>query len=228
MNKNLRKIIFTITAFTFITLLSSCTNSKTPEPSNEKTTSIQKNSNSDNTSSANNNTLNTNSSNEKIHTSNPSTPNKSINNINSTKKTNITPSKNNNSKSSQKDQPKKIKGKKQSYLNKLQSTKNNLDKRLKKKYAGTTLEMRQAAEEEYMTWDKHLNEIYSELKKDLSKDTMEKLKKEETQWISYRDREAKKDADSFKGGSFMPVQNLLSLGDLTKQRCYELVNKYMD
>lgn len=37
MNQNVRKIICTITAFTFIVLLSGCANSKTTEPSNEKT-----------------------------------------------------------------------------------------------------------------------------------------------------------------------------------------------
>lgn len=38
----------------------------------------------------------------------------------------------------------------------------------------------------------------------------------------------KKHADSFKGRSIMPIENLAFLRDLTKQRCYELVNKYMD
>lgn len=93
--------------------------------------------------------------------------------------------------------------------------------------ANTTLEMRQAANEEYKKYDKVLNEIYADLKSQLSSEEMSKLQKEETAWINTRDAKAEKDASKYEGGTLQPVEHITSLSNSTRDRCYELLEKYM-
>jgi uncharacterized protein YecT (DUF1311 family) len=115
---------------------------------------------------------------------------------------------------------------KQEYKTKLDNIEIGL-KYLEEKEAGTTMEMREAADERYEKWDAALNEIYSVLKKQLSSSDMEKLQSEEVQWISNRDAQAKEESLKYKGGTMEPLVYSISLGEITKERCYELVEKYM-
>ncbi|SFD02305.1 lysozyme inhibitor LprI family protein [Clostridium uliginosum] len=94
-------------------------------------------------------------------------------------------------------------------------------------YGGSTLEMKSAASQEYQRWDNALNEIYDVLKQQLSSDEMNKLKKEEIKWISDRDNKAKKDSLKYEGGTAESLIYGTSLAQTTKERCYELVEKYM-
>jgi hypothetical protein len=77
---------------------------------------------------------------------------------------------------------------KQEYKTKLDNIEIGL-KYLEEKEAGTTMEMREAADERYEKWDAALNEI-----KQLSSSDMEKLQSEEVQWISNRDAQAKEES----------------------------------
>ncbi|MFT5875558.1 MAG: hypothetical protein ACI8WT_004551 [Clostridium sp.] len=115
---------------------------------------------------------------------------------------------------------------KQEYKTKLDNVEIGL-KYLKEKEAGTTMDMREAADEKYKKWDTALNEIYSVLKKQLSASDMEKLQSEEIKWISNRDAKAKEESSKYKGGTMEPLVYSLSLVEITKERCYELVEKYM-
>jgi uncharacterized protein YecT (DUF1311 family) len=115
---------------------------------------------------------------------------------------------------------------KQKYKTKLDNVEIGL-KYLKEKEAGTTMDMREAADEKYKRWDTALNEIYSVLKKQLSSSDMKKLQSEEIQWISDRDAKAKEDSLKYKGGTMEPLVYSISLFEITKERCYELVEKYM-
>lgn len=116
--------------------------------------------------------------------------------------------------------------KKQEYRTKLDIIGVEL-KKLDIKDSGTTADMRSAANERYKKWDAALNEIYGVLKGDLSSSDMKKLQNEEIQWISDRDAKAKKTSSEMKGGTMESVIYVNSLADTTKQRCYELVEKYM-
>ncbi|MBV7276295.1 DUF1311 domain-containing protein [Clostridiaceae bacterium UIB06] len=116
--------------------------------------------------------------------------------------------------------------KKQEYKTKLDIIGVEL-KKLDVKDSGTTADMREAANERYKKWDSALNEIYGVLRGDLSSSDMKKLQNEEIQWISDRDAKAKKASSEMKGGTMEPVIYINSLADTTKQRCYELVEKYM-
>lgn len=115
---------------------------------------------------------------------------------------------------------------KQEYKTKLDAIGVDL-KKLDIKDSGTTADMRAAANERYKRWDAALNEIYGVLKGQLSASDMKKLQSEEIQWISNRDAKAKEASSEMKGGTMEPVIYVNSLADTTKQRCYELVEKYM-
>ncbi|WP_411681096.1 lysozyme inhibitor LprI family protein [Clostridium thailandense] len=116
--------------------------------------------------------------------------------------------------------------KKQEYKIKLDTIGVEL-KKLDIKDSGTTADMREAANERYKKWDSALNEIYGVLRGELSSSDMKKLQNEEIQWISDRDAKAKKASSEMKGGTMESVIYVNSLADTTKQRCYELVEKYM-
>lgn len=116
--------------------------------------------------------------------------------------------------------------KKQIYNNKLDNIQLGL-KDLADLYAGNTIEMKSAASQEYERWDKALNEIYGVLKQQLSTDDMSKLKKEQIKWISDRDDKAKKASLEYKNGTAEQLVYTSSLAQTTKERCYELVEKYM-
>lgn len=116
--------------------------------------------------------------------------------------------------------------KKQIYKKKLDDIQAGL-KDLEDLYAGNTIEMKSAASQEYERWDKALNEIYGVLKQQLSSDDMNKLKEEQIKWISDRDSKAKKDSLEYEGGTAEQLIYTSSLAQTTKERCYELVEKYM-
>ncbi|MCY6485879.1 DUF1311 domain-containing protein [Clostridium aestuarii] len=124
-----------------------------------------------------------------------------------------------------KENTKKEKNKK-FYIEKLDNIETGL-KDLSELYAGSNAQMIKAASEEYKRWDDALNEIYGVLKKQLSASDMNKLKKEQIQWIPDKKKIAEEAAEEFKGGSMAPLVYASSLAQTTKDRCYELIEKYM-
>lgn len=114
------------------------------------------------------------------------------------------------------------------YLKKIKTLEEDLSSKLKDKYSGTTLDMLEASNTEFTEWDKLLNEIYSDLMNNLSKEEKESLIKEEEAWIKERDQKAKEAGDKNKDGSLEKVSTNMSLIESTKTRCNELVNKYID
>ena len=116
--------------------------------------------------------------------------------------------------------------KKNKYLEKLNSIESGL-KDLDTYRAGTTLDMKYAASEEYNRWDDALYEIYDELKTSLSSSDMSKLEQEEIKWISEKEKKAKEESNNYKGGTAETLIYTTSLAQSTKDRCYKLVNDYM-
>ena len=112
------------------------------------------------------------------------------------------------------------------YIEKLDNIEKGMSD-LDEQYAGTTYDMRMAANEEYKRWDDALNEIYGVLKTQLSDSEMKALSKEEQKWIEEKERKASEEAKKYEGGTIAPVIHMSSLAKSTKERCYELVNKYM-
>lgn len=93
---------------------------------------------------------------------------------------------------------------------------------------GSNAEMIEAEHEKYMQWDYMLNEIYGELKKYLPKDEMDKLREKQRSWISERDKDAEAARKEFEGGTAAPLAYNSALAEQTKDRCYQLVDGYMN
>ena len=55
---------------------------------------------------------------------------------------------------------------------------------------------------------------------------MEALTLAQRDWIVYRDNKAEKGTDQL-GGGWQSLQRMINLRDLTKERCYELVEEYL-
>jgi curved DNA-binding protein CbpA len=117
--------------------------------------------------------------------------------------------------------------KKTEYLEKL----NNIEKGLVDlEYlyeSGITSEMLEAESETYKRWDDALNEIYGILMSQLSSVEMNKLRQEQRQWITDRDITAEVESLEFSGGTMESVQYISTLAQLSRDRCYELVQNYM-
>lgn len=79
----------------------------------------------------------------------------------------------------------------------------------------------------YDMWDKVLNDIYGELKNQLSASEMNELKTKQRQWIKDRDAASQKDLKEAGGGTWAYAEEARILHEMTRERCYFLVNNYM-
>ncbi len=94
--------------------------------------------------------------------------------------------------------------------------------------SGTTVDFVEAEGTRLKRWDDMLNEIYSLLKTQLTESEMKELKSKQLAWIEYRDKTAENEANAAGGGSLTTVDYNSTLATLTKERCYELVNTYLE
>ncbi|WP_343337560.1 hypothetical protein TPELB_25280 [Terrisporobacter petrolearius] len=92
---------------------------------------------------------------------------------------------------------------------------------------GSTIELRNVIGKCYLKWDDLLNEIYGVLKTQLSESEMSDLKNKQINWIKYRDGKADEAAAEYEGGTMAPLEYASVKVELTRERCYKLVNKYM-
>ena len=120
-----------------------------------------------------------------------------------------------------------LSGTKEKYLKQLNDIENSLSDLNNQYDSGTQTEMHEAKSEILSKWDNALNEIYGVLKKQLSADEMSSLKKEQRNWINQRDKKAKEESSVFAGGTMEATIYVATQAQLTKERCYELVQKYM-
>jgi len=77
-------------------------------------------------------------------------------------------------------------------------------------------------------WDQALNHIYSEIKMQTIPMDFPEIRNKQRQWITERDAEAQKSYDEAGGGSLSRVVQNETMFKLTKERCYELVNTYIN
>ncbi|QHA91006.1 lysozyme inhibitor LprI family protein [Bacillus sp. N1-1] len=131
-----------------------------------------------------------------------------------------------NGESERSDQPnvEKQESQKEKYFKKLNSMYES-DRHVEAKE--TMVEMEEQEAERYQNWDKMLNEIYGVLQEQLSSDEMEQLREEQRNWVEHRDEAAKKASLKYKGGSTESLEYVATQASLTRERCYELVAKYM-
>lgn len=120
-----------------------------------------------------------------------------------------------------------LSGTKDKYLKQLNDIENSLGDLNNQYNNGTQTEMHEAKSKILSKWDAALNEIYGVLKKQLSTDEMSSLKVEQRNWIKQRDQKAKDESSVFTGGTMEVTIYVSTQAQLTKERCYELVQKYM-
>lgn len=114
------------------------------------------------------------------------------------------------------------------YSDKLNQIEKNLEELDYLYVDGVTAKMLEAESETFKRWDNALNDIYGVLKTTLSANEMDLLRNEQRDWILFRDHEAETAAAEFKGGSFEMLTLLSVKQQLTKERCYRLVEVYME
>ncbi|GEN83246.1 hypothetical protein SLU01_15580 [Sporosarcina luteola] len=120
-------------------------------------------------------------------------------------------------------------GFKKEYHKKLADTNKEVNE-IRKKYAddSSTYAMKKVEGDRYDLWDELLNEIYGVLKEQLSTEEMDQLRDEQRSWIKQRDNAAKEASLKFEGGTAEQLEYIVVLANLTEERCYELVETYMD
>lgn len=116
---------------------------------------------------------------------------------------------------------------KEKYLKQLNDIENSLGDLNDQYNSGTQSQMHEAKSEILKKWDNALNEIYGVLKIQLSADEMSSLQEEQRNWIKQRDQKAKEESSVFKGGTMESTIYVATQAQLTKERSYELVEKYM-
>ncbi|GAA0607470.1 hypothetical protein GCM10009001_25990 [Virgibacillus siamensis] len=114
---------------------------------------------------------------------------------------------------------------KETYLKKLNETKSEMENL--EATDPSTYAMKKVENDRYDTWDELLNEIYGVLKKQLPAEEMDQLRNEQRDWIEHRDDAAKDASLKYEGGTQEQLEYVAVLADLTKKRCYTLVEEYM-
>lgn len=115
--------------------------------------------------------------------------------------------------------------KKGDYLKKL----NEMEEADRQLESGVTMaELEEQEEERYRKWDEELNKIYGVLKEQLKPEEMDKVREEQREWIINRDNTAKESSLKYEGGSTETLEYIATQATLTRERCYELVAKYME
>ncbi|MBM7704743.1 lysozyme inhibitor LprI family protein [Metabacillus iocasae] len=87
-------------------------------------------------------------------------------------------------------------------------------------------EMAFAEEQKLNRWDNLLNDVYQDLRSHLSSEEKDALLIQQREWISTRDQTAEENARPFLNTTSYGYELTKSLAELTKQRCYELIEKY--
>ncbi|MGE7718326.1 Uncharacterized conserved protein YecT, DUF1311 family [Priestia megaterium] len=86
---------------------------------------------------------------------------------------------------------------------------------------------REVSGNNYQMWDKVLNQIYGDLKNQLPSSEMNDLTIKQRQWIKDRDASAQATFDDNGGGTLSYAEKARVLHEMTRERCYFLVNNYI-
>lgn len=89
-------------------------------------------------------------------------------------------------------------------------------------------ELNQKSLELYELWDGVLNSMWADLRAALDEETMNALTQEELIWIDEKEQAASDAGAEFEGGSMQPMLINLKAAELTKERVYELAQRYGD
>ncbi|EOO16011.1 MULTISPECIES: lysozyme inhibitor LprI family protein [Bacillus] len=80
----------------------------------------------------------------------------------------------------------------------------------------------------YQLWDNKLNEIYSTLKNTMSADAFQSLKTKQIAWVKEKESKVTVIGTDPNNGTMRRIEASEEKYKMTKERCYELVNGYMN
>lgn len=96
-----------------------------------------------------------------------------------------------------------------------------LEERLQKENL-TQEEMNELSDELYKAWDAQLNTTWKQMKRTLDTDTMEKITKEQREWLKERDIMIQEAGKGYEGGSIQSMLMSTEGAELTRERVYDL------
>ncbi|MGL5416738.1 MAG: lysozyme inhibitor LprI family protein [Clostridium sp.] len=120
-----------------------------------------------------------------------------------------------------------IKLNKGEYLEKMNLAESKVNKIYEGEVEVTTPGMMRQARESFDIYDAELNRIYKALRENCSSAKFEEIKNNQIKWLEKRDAEGKKVIDDYAGGREGGIVALSRTAELTKERCYYLINTYM-
>lgn len=103
-----------------------------------------------------------------------------------------------------------------------------LEKQEKHGNVASDIEILNQIDGNYQLWDDKLNEIYNTLKNNMSADAFQSLKTEQIAWIKEKESQVKTIGTNPMDGSMRRIDAFEAGYNMTKERCYELVNRYMN
>lgn len=92
----------------------------------------------------------------------------------------------------------------------------------------STAEAKSKVGAEYDTWKSNLDEIYNKVISSVPDKYKSDIEKEEKEWEKSRDKSADEASNKYEGGTAEELEKIISLAQQTRDRCYVLINQYMD
>ncbi|MDZ5253792.1 lysozyme inhibitor LprI family protein [Clostridium sp. LIBA-8841] len=213
----------------------------TSSTENKEATNAESNNKEDNSASKENNienkdSLNKENSEDKANTANndkdsnsskSDKDSKATENSNESKNTKSNENKGTDSKKEKSALPKT----KSEYFSKMQEVDNKADEigeKCNNNPNVTQAEMNSVSYEQSKLYDDELNKIYKFLKQNLSTEKFKELEKSEVEWINQKEKRVESIKKEFEGGSMLPLQVNSAVAEESKNRCYYLINNYME
>lgn len=113
-------------------------------------------------------------------------------------------------------------------MKKIDSESKKLDKEYKTDEGSTQGGMNGISGEQAKLYDDELNEIYDYLKQNLSKEKAKELEKSEMAWIKEKESNIAEIKKQYEGGSVTPLMVNSEVAKESKERCYYLIDNYMN
>ena len=133
-------------------------------------------------------------------------------------------------KENSKDESSLVKAKSE-YLQKMKKIDNEsekLDKEYETDEGSTQGGMNIISGKQAKLYDDELNEIYDYLKQNLSKEKAKELEKSEMAWIKEKESNIAEIRKQYEGGSVTPLMVNSEVAKESKERCYYLIDNYMN
>ena len=120
---------------------------------------------------------------------------------------------------------------KSEYLQKMKnidSESEKLDKEYETEEGSTQMGMNIISGKQAKLYDAELNQIYDYLKQNLSKEKSKELEKSEMAWIKEKESNIAEIKKQYEGGSVTPLMVNSEVAKESKERCYYLIDNYMN